>query len=194
MNRDYANDKLNKWLIEILPELRKVSHYRFQDIDVESLIQDSVIVLLIKIKNGEFSIENQGLHKNDSKKSDSLEQQKHPKEKIFNYLYSLVRWRSIDEYRKQKTFTHIDFDETTLHIEPQADAPLEKGLNYMHILIARLPEEQKSVVKEKLKGKTSMEVAETLNKKPATVRSLWRFAKLNLSEMVDEKDIIDLGD
>lgn len=95
----------------------------------------------------------------------------------------LLYWRALDLLRQRRKFVHLVPENLSPSGEQSADSHVA-----LRQAIARLPRRQRDVIEAELIGHSTQEIAAKLGITEATVRSLKRFARHNLSELLSEEE------
>jgi RNA polymerase sigma factor (sigma-70 family) len=152
-----------QWWVEVEPSLLRVSRrYGKSSEDAQDIVQDLAI---LAVKNW--------------KRFTGIEE-------FRRWAYARLHWLALDQLRGQKHKFHAPLESTN---EQSVAAAQEQELIVHEILnlISKLPERQQVVLKRMFEGSSTLEIAEVLNIKESTVRSLQRFARINLVNLLTKK-------
>jgi len=97
-------------------------------------------------------------------------------EEFRRWCYKRAHWLALDELVRQSWFAR----ESEKEIGRLAAAENDPDRLALHRAIEQLPPKQQTVVRERIEGYLTVEIAERNGIKKSTVRSLWRHAKQNL--------------
>ena len=104
---------------------------------------------------------------------------------FYSWVKKRSRWLSLNQIRKHSRSTRLA--ETSERTEGGSQEYLVMR-NELQAFIEKLPDNQKFVITKTLEGYDTREIARLLKIKPATVRSLRRHARYNLTKLLEEDD------
>lgn len=106
-----------------------------------------------------------------------------------NWARQRVRWLGIDYLRREARFAYIENIDAipSLRVEDRSDEEQDNRQKQILAALTKLPKRQQIVLGEYLKGKSTHSVAEALGISEATVRSLQRFARQRIVELLEKE-------
>lgn len=145
------DSEIKGWMTELAPELdRRVA--ALAAIDPQDIVQDVFVMAMVRQQAFE-----------------SYDDFRH-------WCLTRARWRALDELARRQWFAR----ESEKEIEELSAAESDPDRIALYRAIEDLPPKQKLVVRERIAGYLTPEIAERHGMKANTVRSLWRHAKQTL--------------
>ena len=145
------DSRIKDWMTELAPELERQIG-ALAAVDPQDIVQDVFVMAMVRRQTFE-----------------SYDEFRH-------WCVTRARWRALDELARQKWFAR----ESDKEIEELSAAESDPDRIAFYRAIEDLPPKQKLVVRERIAGYLTPEIAERHGMKANTVRSLWRHAKQTL--------------
>jgi len=145
------DSEIKVWMSKIQPELNRLISAIVPG-DIQDIVQDVFVMAIVK--RASFDSYNQ----------------------FRIWSVTRARWRALDELARQSWFAR----ESEKKIEELSAAESDPDRLALYRAIEDLPPKQQMVVRERIAGYLTPEIAERHDMKANTVRSLWRHAKQTL--------------
>lgn len=108
-------------------------------------------------------------------------------EHFYKWARQRVRWLALDQLRRSKRQSQQPMESIAepFVIDSQDELVDNRLLEKVRVAITRLPERQRLVMEESIKGVNDSEIAKSLGISEATIRSLRRFARQRIMQQMD---------
>ena len=153
--------EFTQWWVALEPELLRATRSKVSREDGQDLVQDLAI---LAVKNHERFTN---------------------REEFRRWAYARLHWLILDQFRAPQNKLRAPTEATQEQSVPPGQ---EEELIYQD-LISKLPEHQQIVLKGMLEGMSNTQIAQRLNIKEPSVRSLLRFARSNLVHLLTIKEV-----
>jgi RNA polymerase sigma factor (sigma-70 family) len=109
------------------------------------------------------------------------------------WTLTTLRWRALDEIRRTKRHQKLQA-QYARELQPKAEAAGAEDERLGDVLDAArsLPERQREVFYSMLNGLDTTDIAERMQIKESSVRSLWRFARTAITKQLGNVDNVEI--